>query len=133
MPYSLAEGGPEQWSELKDEVAARMLGEVRRIVAGVEEDDIIARHVDSPLEMAAASASFQRGDLLGAGSYLHQFGGRRPVPELAQYMVPGIKDLFLVGPFMHPGGGVIGGGRATAVKIFQEWKLDWDAALEAAA
>ena len=36
--------------------------------------------------------------------------GMRPTMELAQYRVPGAKGLYLSGPFMHPGGGLTGGG-----------------------
>src|SRR6185437_6468897 len=32
--------------------------------------------------------------------------------DLGQYTVPGVEQLYLVGAFMHPGGGVYGGGRA---------------------
>jgi hypothetical protein len=31
-----------------------------------------------------------------------------------------------VGPFQHPGGGVFGAGRATAMKVFDDLKLDFD-------
>jgi phytoene dehydrogenase-like protein len=50
--------------------------------------------------------------------------GRRPTPELAQYRVPNIQGLYLSGPFMHPGGGVTGGGRATAINVFEDLKIN---------
>jgi hypothetical protein len=31
-----------------------------------------------------------------------------------------------VGPFQHPGGGVYGAGRATAMKMFEELGIDFD-------
>lgn len=40
--------------------------------------------------------------------------------------MPGVERLYLVGPFMHPGGGVYGAGRATAIKIFDDLKLNFD-------
>ena len=63
---------------------------------------------------------------MGTASVIHQFLGRRPTPTLAQYAVPGIDSLYLVGPFMHPGGGVIGGGRAACMKIFEDLKMDFE-------
>ena len=53
-------------------------------------------------------------------------GGHRPTPELAQYAVPGIEALYLAGTFMHPPGGVTGGGRATAIKICEDLDIDFD-------
>ncbi len=45
------------------------------------------------------------------------------------YTVPGLDRLYLVGPFQHPGGGVFGAGRATAMKMFEALGLDFDAAV----
>ena len=56
----------------------------------------------------------------------YQTVGHRPTPDLGQYTVPGVERLYLVGPFMHPGGGVFGAGRATAIKMFDELKIDFD-------
>jgi len=66
------------------------------------------------------------GDLHGIATSTYQSGSHRPTPELAQYTVPGIERFYLVGPFQHPGGGVFGAGRATASRIFDDLKLDFD-------
>ncbi|MFQ5660130.1 MAG: hypothetical protein ACE5GZ_06855 [Gammaproteobacteria bacterium] len=34
--------------------------------------------------------------------------------------------MYLVGPFQHPGGGVFGAGRATAMKICDDIGIDFD-------
>lgn len=56
--------------------------------------------------------------------YQHQMLGLRPTARLAQYAVPGAKGLYLSGPFMHPGGAVTGGGRATAMKVLDDLGID---------
>lgn len=38
---------------------------------------------------------------------------------------PGAEDLYLSGPFMHPGGGLTGGGRATAIRVLDDLKVDY--------
>ena len=40
--------------------------------------------------------------------------------------MPGIDRLYLAGTFMHPPGGVTGGGRATAIKMFADLGMDFD-------
>ena len=40
--------------------------------------------------------------------------------------MPGAERFYLVGPFMRVGGGVIGAGRATAMKMFEDLGLDFD-------
>ena len=39
--------------------------------------------------------------------------------------MPGVDRLYLVGPFQYPGGGVFGAGRAAAMTMFDDLKLDF--------
>ena len=81
--------------------------------------------------MARYSPTFQHGDAGGVGKFFFQIGGHRPTPDLAQYAVPGAEGLYLAGTFMHPPGGVTGGGRATAVRICEDLDIDFDGLCEA--
>jgi phytoene dehydrogenase-like protein len=99
---------------------------MHRYIDNLTPDNLIQYHVDSPLDMERTSASFLKGDIHGVAPYLYQFGAHRPTPDLGNNTVPGIDRLYLVGPFQHPGGGVFGAGRATAMKVFDDLKLDFD-------
>ena len=52
--------------------------------------------------------------------------GHRPTPDLGSFRVPGVEGLYLAGPFMHPGGGVFGAGRATAIQFMDDIGIDFD-------
>lgn len=125
-PYQLAGHQPEAWDQIKNEVADRMLRDVRVWIDNVTPDNIIARCVHTPLDMHRSSASFRHGDIHGAAPYFYQMNGHRPTADLAQYQIPGIERFYLVGPFMHPGGGVFGGGRGTAIRMFEDLNLDFE-------
>ncbi len=115
-PYELADGA--HWDDVKEEYADRSKRHYQKFIENFTDENIVARVVKSPLDMERSSPnSMVRGDLHGAAPYLHQSLGHRPTPDLGQYTVPGVENLYLVGPFMHPGGGVFGAGRATAIKI----------------
>lgn len=131
-PYNLADGGAGRWDEKREEVADWMLAGYRDYADNIGDENILGRHISTPLDNERTTLSFQKGDISGIGRYLYQFLGRRPTPELSQYAVPGIENLYLCGPFMHPGGGVIGGGRAVAVKMMGDLGLDFDKAVLAA-
>jgi phytoene dehydrogenase-like protein len=122
-PYQLA--GGLNWDEEKERLADWMLQDFRKYTSNMSERNILARHVQSPLDMERSSLSFRKGDIMGIGQYLYQFAGRRPIPELSQFGVPGIESLYLSGPFMHPGGGVSGGGRGVAVKMLSDMDVDF--------
>ncbi|HEY7840170.1 MAG TPA: NAD(P)/FAD-dependent oxidoreductase, partial [Gammaproteobacteria bacterium] len=126
VPYEHPDGGAARWDELKQGFAEKMLSRMQRYIDNLTPDNLIQYHVDSPLDMERTSASFLKGDIHGVAPYLYQFGAHRPTPDLGNNTVPGIDRLYLVGPFQHPGGGVFGAGRATAMKVFDDLKLDFD-------
>ncbi len=113
------------WDDLKEARADWMMERLARYAPNVSGSNILARHVDSPLDMYRHTPSLRYGDNVGIAMYIYQFFGRRPTPELAQYRVPGAKGLYLSGPFMHPGGGLTGGGRATAINVMEDLGLDY--------
>lgn len=118
VPYGRADG--RSWDDTKIEYAERMLQHMRKFIANLEPQDILQYHCDSPVDMERTSSSFRRGDLHGIATSSYQSGAHRPTPELGQFTVPGVERLYLVGPFQHPGGGVFGAGRATAMKVKEE-------------
>jgi phytoene dehydrogenase-like protein len=127
VPYELAEGGAARWDEIKQEVGERALEGARQFVSNLGSDNILGQSVHSPLDHERDSPnSFVQGDIHGLGGYFFQSGGNRPTPELSDYRVPGVKGLYLVGPFMHPGGSVFGAGRNTIINVFADLGLNFD-------
>jgi phytoene dehydrogenase-like protein len=126
-PYDLHDGGPSAWDELKEQVADESLNQYRKFFTNLTDDNIIGRRVASPLDHERDSpASFIKGDIHGCAPFMYQTVGHRPTPDLGSLRVPGIEGLYLVGPFMHPGGGVFGAGRATAIQMMDDMDLDWE-------
>lgn len=126
VPYSHPDGGPHHWDQAKDSFAQTMLSRMRPYIENITPENIIEYVSDSPLDIERASPSFQKGDVHGAAPYLYQSGAHRPTPDLGRNTVPGVDRLYLVGPFQHPGGGVFGAGRATAMKMCEDLKIDFD-------
>lgn len=117
--------GGRSWDDYKaqaEEETHEMLCELIPNIRG----NVIGKHFETPLDMERYNPTFQQGDVNGISKIFYQTQGHRPTPSLAQYAVPGAEGLYLAGCFMHPAGGVTGGGRATAMKIFNDMKLDFD-------
>ena len=126
VPYDHPDGGPNAWDAKKDEHVRLMLSRAATYIENLTPENIIAHHSDSPLDMERTSSSFRKGDIHGVAPALHQMGAHRPTPDLGQLTVPGVERLYLVGPFMAPGGGVFGAGRASAVKMMADLGMDFD-------
>ena len=114
------------WDEFKEEIGDLSLAHYRRFVSNLTSNNIIARSIVSPVDLERSSPnSMMRGDVHGVAPYLYQTAGHRPTPDLGQFTVPGVERLYLAGPFQHPGGGVYGAGRATAIKMFEQLGMDF--------
>jgi len=123
-PKALLDGGLEGWERHRQPFADAIWETFKSYCTNIDDSKIIARHIESPLEHHRHSHSMVNGDIFGIGMTAGQLLGRRPIPELAQYRVPGLDALYLVGPFMHPGGTVNFGGRAVAMKMMMDWKMN---------
>ena len=126
VPYEHPNGGAKHWDECKEDFAWGLVEKMQPYISNVNKDNIIKWHCDSPLDMERHSASFRKGDIHGVAFNLVQNGSHRPTPDLGQNTVPGIDRFYLVGPFQHPGGGVFGAGRATAMRMFEDLGLSVD-------
>jgi hypothetical protein len=126
-PYNLEEGGSARWDEIKEEMGYRSLRHYQKFISNLTRDNIIQRTVVTPLDHARNMPnSMVGGDVHGVAPYFYQTAGHRPTPDLAQYTVPGVERFYLVGPFLHPGGGVYGAGRATAMRMFEHLGMDFE-------
>ena len=123
-PYARRDG--RRWDDTKAEFAERMLSHVGRFVDNVRPQDIIAYHCDSPVDMERTSPQLPARRPARDRQQRLSIGSHRPTPDLGQFTVPGIERFYLVGPFQYPGGGVFGAGRATAMRMFEDLKLDFE-------
>ncbi len=123
-PRVLADGGLEGWKTHGKAFADAIWTEFKSYCTNMDDSKIIARHIETPLDHHNHSNNMMTGDIFGIGTTAGQLLGRRPLVELAQYRVPGVEALYLAGPAQHPGGTVTFGGRATAMKMLMDWKVD---------
>ncbi|HKT71674.1 MAG TPA: NAD(P)/FAD-dependent oxidoreductase [Steroidobacteraceae bacterium] len=117
-------GGIENWDEIKEEAAGWVFDEMCKYTTNIDRSKILGWHIESPLDHHRHSKMMRNGDIFGVGSFAHQSNGRRPNADLAQYKVPGLESFYLAGATQHPGGTVLLGGRATAMKMLMDWKVD---------
>jgi phytoene dehydrogenase-like protein len=115
------------WDEQKEAHSDRAIAQYRKFFSNLTDDNIIGRLVRSPLDHERDSPnSMVEGDAHGCAPFFYQSAGHRPTPDLGSLRVPGIEGMYLVGPFMHPGGGVFGAGRATAIQMMDDMGIDYD-------
>jgi phytoene dehydrogenase-like protein len=117
QPYDLKEG-PEHWDVIKDHVADASLRYLRRFSPNLTADKILARVVDSPLDLERMNPHNWHGSCHAGAWGPSQSGNMRPVPGWAQHRMP-IPGLYQTGATTFPGGSVTGapGRNAAAVML----------------
>lgn len=119
QPYELADG-PGRWDELKDEVSAANLAELRRHAPNLTDDVFLAAQVKSPLDLERMNEHNWHGSCHGGDASPAQSGELRPVPGWASHRMP-IPGLYQTGATTHPGGSVSGApGRNAATVILHD-------------
>jgi phytoene dehydrogenase-like protein len=110
MPYALKEG-PQHWDNIKDQVAAKILGRLQRVAPNLTSDKILAKFLESPIDIERMNPAMWRGSA-------HH--GDRRLPQFASYKMP-IPGLYQTGACTAPGGSITGmPGRNAAAAMLKD-------------
>ena len=123
-PYKL-KGGAQRWDEIGEQVADEMLMHYKERATNITSDNIIGRWFNTPLDLERRNPAWIQGNSNHLGAQLIQQFGNRPFAEVSDYRLP-VEKLYLCGPSVPPGPSIMGGGRATAMTIFDDLGLDFD-------
>jgi phytoene dehydrogenase-like protein len=120
QPYDLKEG-PQHWDVIKNQVADANLAFLRRFAPNLTDDNILARVVESPLDLERRNPHNWHGSCHGGAQNAAQAAALRPAPGWAQHRMP-IPGLYQTGATTHPGGSISGGpGRNAAAVMLKDF------------
>jgi phytoene dehydrogenase-like protein len=120
QPYELKEG-PEHWDKIKNEVSDANLKYLRRFAPNLTDEKILARFVESPLDLERMNPHFWHGSAHAGAQNAAQSGAMRPMPGWAQHRMP-IPGLYQTGATTFPGGSVTGApGRNAATVMLKDF------------
>jgi phytoene dehydrogenase-like protein len=122
LPYQLPQG-PEHWDTVKEQVSDRLLAHLRTLAPNLTDNVILARHIESPLDLERRNPHNWHGSCHGGDQDPAQDGFMRPMPGYSHYRSP-VPGLYLTGACTHPGGSVSGApGRNAAHAILEDLGL----------
>ena len=125
QPYDLKEG-PQHWDKIKHQVAEANLNWLRRFSPNLTDDKILARVVESPLDLERRNPHNWHGSCHGGAQNAAQAAALRPAAGWAQHRMP-IPGLYQTGSTTHPGGSISGGpGRNAAAVMLKDFGRNLD-------
>jgi phytoene dehydrogenase-like protein len=115
LPYDLPEG-PAHWDSIKGDVSDRLLAHLRTLAPNLTDDVVLARHIESPLDLERRNPHNWHGSCHGGDQDPSQDGFMRPMPGYSHYRSP-VPGLYLTGACTHPGGSVSGAPGRNAAHV----------------
>lgn len=129
LPYQLRDGGPERWDAIKEDASEALLERYLGYTANLTRRNILARHIESPLDLERRNPHNHRGSCHGGDQNLAQEGALRMVPGWTSYRLP-VAGLYQTGSTTHPGASVTGApGRNCASVLLDDLGLSLHAAI----
>lgn len=108
------------WDDIKEAFADQIIDYTARTMPNLREL-IVGRQIISPLDLER-EYGLTNGDIFHGRHDLDQLFSFRPHPKAAQYRTP-VKNLYLCGSGVHPGGGVTGApGHNAAHRVMADLK-----------
>jgi phytoene dehydrogenase-like protein len=117
--YSV-DGDPKNWNTRREEYAEKVLDYWRRYAPNLDDDNIIASYLRTPVDVAEDHLNMRFGSVRMGPYTSGQIGESRPHPDLADYRVPTIAGLYHCGSSSPNGGGVNGAPAYSAAGIIAD-------------
>src|SRR5713226_2435508 len=131
LPYQLSDGGPERWDTIKNDVSETLLDHYLSYTTNLTRRNILAKHVESPLDLERRNPHNYNGSCHGGDQDLAQEGSLRPAPGWGNYRMP-VAGLYQTGSTTHPGASVTAApGRNCAQVILSDLGLSLEQAIAA--
>lgn len=116
-PYELSDG--QSWDSVKEEYADFLLSQYGLIKARFAAGDVLARTIQTPLDLERWNLNNIRGGHQGGEMTPDQMGPNRPVKGWSGYRMP-IRGLYQTGASTHPGGTASGFPGRNAARVVLE-------------
>ncbi|UCG82624.1 MAG: NAD(P)/FAD-dependent oxidoreductase [Dehalococcoidia bacterium] len=98
----------EEWMQIKKEAPDHFLKQWQRFAPNMTWDNVIAANIDTPWDIQHRSDNFVEGNWGLIAGTPSQWGAMRPIPEFAQYQIPGIEDFWMASGSCHYSLGMVG-------------------------
>ncbi len=120
-PYRLADGGAEKWYKIKfkEAVVEQYLATLQKYAPNMNKDTVLWNYISTPVDVENKLLDMVEGSFKQGQYHPLQMGYFRPNDECSQCRTP-IKNLYVAGSSVYPGGCVIWGPGYVAANTIAE-------------
>jgi beta-carotene ketolase (CrtO type) len=130
IPYEIKNaddkiGKENVWYNFKDRYADQIVETINENYIPNLNTSILKKTIYSPMDYEKKPINSIKGTLASGAILPYQSGWMRPIPQLGNYKIPSISNVYLCGAGSHPGPGVsMAPGRNAAQVILRDLGID---------
>jgi phytoene dehydrogenase-like protein len=130
VPYGIKNpdsgiGKENEWENFKDRYADQIIETINQNYIPNLNTSILKKAIYSPVDYEKKPINSIKGTLASGAILPYQSGWMRPTPQLGNYKIPSISNVYLCGAGSHPGPGVsMAPGRNAAQVILRDLGID---------
>jgi phytoene dehydrogenase-like protein len=130
VPYQIINTDSEMvnenvWDNFKDRYADQIIEAINQNYIPNLNASILKKTIYSPMDYEKKPINSIKGTLASGAILPYQSGWMRPIPQLGNYKIPSISNVYLCGAGSHPGPGVsMAPGRNAAQVILRDLGID---------
>jgi beta-carotene ketolase (CrtO type) len=130
VPYEIKNADSEigkenEWENFKDRYADQIIETINQDYIPNLNTSILKKTIYSPVDYEKKPINSIKGTLASGAILPYQSGWMRPIPQLGNYKIPSISNVYLYGAGSHPGPGVsMAPGRNAAQVILRDLGID---------
>jgi len=109
-----------EWLKMKHDIVDRALKDWQVYAPNMTWDNVIAHNIQTPHDVTYRHPDMKEGGWVEGAMMLSQQDRFRPIPEIANYRIPGLKNMFICSSNLHSCGGIGRGSSYNCFKIIAE-------------
>jgi phytoene dehydrogenase-like protein len=106
----------KEWLKMKREVVERALKDWQIYAPNMTWDNVISHNIQTPLDVTYRHLDMKEGGWVEGAMMLSQQDRFRPVPEMSNYRIPGVDNMYICSSNLHSCGGI---GRGSSYNCFK--------------
>lgn len=107
VPFDIGGKGPAEWDRIGKDYAWECLDAWREYAPNMTKKNVLGIYPYTPYDISRKMINMRNGGFHFTAISRDQLFENRPIPELGQYRVPGIKGLYMCGSSQHVHGGIL--------------------------
>lgn len=113
----------KEWLKMKHEIVDRALQDWQIYAPNMTWDNVISHNIQTPLDVCYRHPDMKEGGWVEGAMMLSQQDRFRPVPEISDYRIPNVKNMYICSSNLHSCGGI---GRGSSYNCFKKIVEDFN-------